>query len=53
MDTFMMVGGEGMWGLLYFAVLMPILNFIPCNFQEGCVFKGTDGYMERTDVFFE
>jgi len=51
MHTFMMVGGEGIWGLLYFAILMPILNFIPCNFNDGCVFHDGKGYMERTDVF--
>lgn len=28
-----------MWGLLYFGIVMPILNFIPCNFKEGCVMR--------------
>lgn len=49
----MMVGGEGIWGLLYFAILMPILNFTPCNFDDGCVFHDGKGYMERTDVFLQ
>lgn len=48
-----MVGGEGIWGLFLFAFLMPALNFIPCNFEEGCVIKNNKGYMERTDVFYE
>jgi hypothetical protein len=32
---------------------MPALNFIPCNFKEGCVLKDNKGYMERTDVFLQ
>lgn len=48
-DTFYMVGGEGIWGLTVFAVVLPILNFIPCDFYDGCV----DGYMERVDIFIE
>lgn len=46
-----MVGGEGLWGLLYFSVVMPILNFLPCNFKEGCVFRHSKGFWECTDVF--
>lgn len=41
-----------MWGLLYFGIIMPILNFLPCNFDEGCVFRNDKGYWECTDVFF-
>lgn len=50
-QVFLLAGGEGIWGLLYFAVLMPILNFWPCHFDDGCVYKDDVGYMERTDVF--
>ncbi|CAD8148425.1 unnamed protein product [Paramecium pentaurelia] len=51
--VFYVVGVEGMWGLLYFGIVMPILNFIPCNFKEGCVFRNEKGYWECTDVFFQ
>ena len=47
-----MVGGEGIWGILLFIVIMPLLNFIPCNWDEGCVEHNGKGYMERTDEFF-
>lgn len=32
---------------------MPIINFIPCNFEQGCVEHDGKGYMERSDVFWE
>jgi hypothetical protein len=51
-DTFFLVGVEGIWGLLAFAIIMPILNFIPCNWKEGCVPHDGKGYWERTDEFF-
>ena len=43
---------EGIWGVCMFCVLMPILNFIPCNWEEGCVHHNGSGFMERTDEFF-
>ena len=35
-----------------FCVLMPILNFIPCYWKEGCVNHNGNSFMERTDEFF-
>ena len=31
LDPLKVVGLEGMWGLCYYAVLLPILQFIPCH----------------------
>ena len=31
----MVVGLEGMWGLCYYAVILPVLQFIPCNYDKN------------------
>ena len=51
-DTFFLVGVEGTWGIILFIVLLPILNFCPCSFNNGCVVHKGKNYMERTDEYF-
>jgi len=51
-DTFFLVGVEGTWGIILFIVLLPILNFCPCSFKNGCVTHNGKNYMERTDEYF-
>ncbi|CAD8080402.1 unnamed protein product [Paramecium primaurelia] len=51
--VFYVVDMEGIWGLLTYGILIPILNFLPCNFHDGCVFRNNKGYFESTDLFFQ
>ncbi|CAD8177304.1 unnamed protein product [Paramecium octaurelia] len=50
--VFYVVGMEGMWGILTLGIIIPILNFIPCNFRDGCVYRNDKGYFESSDLFF-
>ena len=43
-----LVAWEGIWGLAIFAVLLPIFQFIPCNFSKAervCASNGAEGVL--------
>ena len=43
-DPFQVVGVEGLSGVFYYLLLLPILNFIPCHDRDLC----NNGYIENT-----
>ena len=48
MDPLLVVGFEGLWGLLAWAVLLPAFQFIPCDLSSIC----TNGVVEDTAGVF-
>ena len=48
LDPLKVVGFEGVWGVLMWAVLLPIFNNIPCDVEGLC----NHGYLENTLVAF-
>jgi hypothetical protein len=50
-----MVGIEGVFGIIYCLIFIPILTFIPCPFQNrSCVFSSVgDKFLERPEMFFK
>ena len=48
LDPLVVVGFEGVWGLLAWAVLLPIFQFVPCSFDSVC----TNGIIEDTAGVF-
>lgn len=49
LEPIQVVGYEGMFGLMYCLIVLPILTFIPCSFgPEACVFNESGmPFMER------
>lgn len=44
LDPFLLVGFEGLWGCLFWLILLPIMQFIPCDIDTLC----TNGVVEDT-----
>lgn len=49
LDPLKVVGFEGVWGLLIWAILLPIFNNIPCDVNGLC----NNGVLEDTLVAFK
>jgi hypothetical protein len=49
LDPLKIVGLEGVWGVLFYAILLPIFNVIPCDIDNLC----NNGYLENTLVAFK
>ena len=49
LDPFFMAGVEGLFGILMWLVILPILNLIPCSDKDLCSF----GYVENSLQAFE
>jgi hypothetical protein len=49
------VGYEGIFGLCFYAVILPIISFVPCTFGvEACVFSDKNfPYIERPGQYFD
>lgn len=49
-----MVGLEGLFGIMYCIVAIPVLTFVPCPFQDSsCVFASSgEKFIERPEMFF-
>jgi hypothetical protein len=45
---------EGMWGLVGYIILLPILTFVQCpkDLQGNCVLLDSKYYFERPDAYF-
>ena len=54
-EPIQMVGIEGVFGIIYCLIFIPILTFIPCPFQDSsCVFNTAGAkFMERPEMFFK
>lgn len=48
-DPMLMVGLEGMWGFLYYLILLPIFQAVPCDNENLCV----PPYIEDSNKAFE
>ena len=48
-----MIGIEGMWGLLVYSIILPILTFTKCpeHIERLCPEKNGEYYFERPDVY--
>jgi hypothetical protein len=48
------VGYEGAFGMGFYIILLPIINFVPCTFgAEACVINDEGyPYMERPVMYF-
>lgn len=48
------MGIEGLWGLLFYGITLPIITFIPCNFgSSACVVSQSSfPYLERPEQYF-
>jgi hypothetical protein len=44
LDPMKIVGLEGVWGVLMYAILLPIFNNIPCDVKNLC----NNGVLENT-----
>jgi drug/metabolite transporter (DMT)-like permease len=49
LDPFIVVGYEGLWGLIFSCILLPIYQHIPCDIEDLCPF----GKLEDTLVAFD
>jgi drug/metabolite transporter (DMT)-like permease len=49
LDPMKVVGLEGMWGVVYCLIVLPIFGQIPCSNNEMCPY----GYMASTNIAFE
>jgi len=49
LDPLKIVGLEGVWGILIYCILLPILNNIPCDIDNIC----NNGKLENTLVAFK
>jgi len=48
------VGSEGAWGLILYALFMPVILFVPCPFgKSGCVNIDGDLYLESPRLYFD
>lgn len=55
LEPFQIVGLEGMWGLSYYIVLLPIMQYIKCGNQEdpkGFGLLCNYGYLENSSFAF-
>jgi hypothetical protein len=40
LEPVQVVGLEGLFGLLFYAIILPIISFIPCSFgRDACVYS--------------
>lgn len=53
-EPIQMVGLEGVFGICYCLIFIPILTFVPCPFQDkSCVFSQSGGkFIERPERYF-
>lgn len=52
-DPMEIVGTEGCWGLLYYAIVLPIISTIPCNLGKNvCVFWKGEYRIESPGQYF-
>lgn len=54
LDPFLIVGTEGMWGTLYYFLLLPIMQYIKCGGPnpEGLNKLCNFGYLENSAYAF-
>lgn len=54
LEPLQVVGWEGFFGLCFYAVILPIISFVPCNFGvQACVFSEQNyPYIERPGAYF-
>ena len=48
LDPFKVVGTEGMWGVLYYLCILPIMQVIQCGGDQGLEKLCNFGYLENT-----
>ena len=48
LDPMKVVGLEGMWGLLYYMTILPIMQAVKCDGDKLCQFK----YVENSSYAF-
>lgn len=52
LDPFLIVGTEGMWGVSYYMVLLPIMQYITCSGTDGLNKLCAYGYLENSAYAF-
>ena len=52
LDPFKIVGSEGMWGVLYFLIALPIMQTIKCSGDTGLSQLCNFGYLENSSYAF-
>jgi len=52
LDPFLVVGTEGMWGVCYYIVLLPIMQYVTCNGTDGLNKLCNYGYLENSSYAF-
>jgi|JI6StandDraft_1071083.scaffolds.fasta_scaffold11106_5 hypothetical protein len=54
LEPMQVVGYEGLFGLIFYAIILPIISFVPCSFGvEACVFSDKNfPYIERPGQYF-
>ena len=53
LDPFKVVGTEGMWGVLYYLTLLPIMQSIKCSGDQGLEKLCNFGYLENSSYAFK
>ena len=53
LDPFKIVGSEGMWGVLYFLIALPIMQTIKCDGDQGLEQLCNFGYLENSSYAFK
>ena len=52
LDPFKIVGTEGMWGVLYYLIALPIMQSIQCGGKTGLGSLCNFGYLENSSYAF-
>ena len=52
LDPFKIVGTEGMWGVLYYLIALPIMQTIQCSGGKGLAALCNFGYLENSSYAF-
>ena len=52
LDPFKIVGSEGMWGVLYFLIALPIMQLVTCTGTTGLQQLCNFGYLENSAYAF-
>ena len=53
LDPFKIVGSEGMWGVLYFLIALPIMQLVKCSGTTGLQQLCNFGYLENSAYAFQ
>lgn len=53
LDPFKIVGTEGMWGVLYYLIALPIMQSIKCSGTTGIQSLCNFGYLENSSYAFK